>query len=89
MNASKLRERCREFLLGIDEKDLFANREGDDTETADELAAFVMSEIGRAADERFEDSAPLVLFFHNRSDAQELVDAIMEAKPGMLSRKWP
>jgi len=75
---SKLRERCAEILV-----------KNQNVMFPDELYAFVMSEIGRAADERFDDSSPLVLFFTTPADRQELVDAIKTEKPNMLSKHWP
>lgn len=54
-----------------------------------DLADFVHSEIGRAADERLADDAPLVLYFGTEEDRQQFLEVVMEAKPGWISRKWP
>lgn len=74
------RERCRKFLIG-----LFPGASA----WADDLEDFVMAEIGMAADERLDNSAPLVLYFATDEDRREFFRLIMEAKPGMVSRKWP
>jgi hypothetical protein len=58
-------------------------------ELAADLEAFVVTEIGRAADKRLENSLPLALYFPTPKDRDEFVAAVMEAKPGMISRKWP
>ncbi len=57
--------------------------------TAEELAAFVVSEIGRAADERLEASLPLCLYFETKKDRAEFIAAVREAKPGMVAKTWP
>jgi hypothetical protein len=58
-------------------------------ESGEDLLAFVVTEIGRTADERFEDSIPMALFFRTPIDREEFLAAIMEAKPGMISKRWP
>lgn len=78
MNEQKLRERCT-ALLNKHQNVLFP----------DELYAFVMSEIGRAADDVLDEAEALVLFFTSGEDRQELLDAIRAEKPGMLSKSWP
>jgi hypothetical protein len=55
----------------------------------DDLMAFVISEIGRAADEKLEASVPLCLYFYNEQDRKEFIEAVHEAKPGMISKRWP
>ena len=78
--ADSLLERCRKFAESIDgcpEIDLF------------DLADFVRSEIGRAADMSLEETAPLVLYFGTEEDRAEFLAVIKEAKPGMIERKWP
>ncbi len=57
--------------------------------TVDDLADFVQSEIGRAADAVLEDTKPLVLYFATEADREELVAAILAEKPGMITRHWP
>jgi hypothetical protein len=54
-----------------------------------DLEDFVLAEIGMASDERLNNSAPLVLYFATDEDRREFFRLIMEAKPGMISRKWP
>ena len=55
----------------------------------DDFVDFVRSEIGRAADEALESSEPLVLYFAEDKDRKDFVVAVLEAKPGMISRQWP
>jgi hypothetical protein len=75
-----LRDRCNQFLQ---------TRERGMLPDPDDLAAFVTTEIGRAADRRFEDSVPVALYFSTVEDREEFVAAVMAAKPGMISRRWP
>ena len=80
---SDLRERCKaqhERMLR-----LLTIRE-DPTE---DLVAFVVSEIGRAADEKLDATLPLCLYFDSEQDRAEFVDAVHAAKPGMIARRWP
>jgi NAD(P)-dependent dehydrogenase (short-subunit alcohol dehydrogenase family) len=55
----------------------------------DDLYAFVLSEIGRAASEQFADSNALVLFCASPEGAKEIAAAIQEAMPGLVEKKWP
>ena len=75
-----LRERCKAFLF---------ESSPDPMDEIDNLVAFVVSEIGRAADERLEDTVPLCLYFGNEADRREFIDAVQMAKPGMISKRWP
>ena len=79
-----LRDRCKEHYqrMGRDQMP----RQGS---PVDDLVAFVISEIGRAADERLEDSLPLCLYFANDEDRREFIVAIHEAKPDMVVKTWP
>jgi len=79
-----LRERCKEFYQKSRQDAML--RQNDPVE---ELVCFVISEIGRAADSRLDDTLPLCLYFSNAQDRAELVAAVQAAKPGMISRKWP
>lgn len=81
-----LHDRCREFLDGMIDPGSFEPIADSDVE---KLVAFVASEIGRAADERFEDTVPLCLYFGNEADRREFIDAVQMAKPGMISKRWP
>jgi hypothetical protein len=71
-----LRVRCREFCEGTQFD-------------VDDLVALVLSEIGRAADERLDDSVPLCLYFKNKEEREEFVAAIIDLKPRMISKRWP
>lgn len=86
MNESQLRKRCAKFLepfrVGMEP---VYQHPGDE----DGLYSFIMSEIARAADERFDDKSPLVLFFDNPVDRKEFVEIVHAAKPGMVSKSWP
>src|SRR3974390_174338 len=84
MSATRLRARCINWLgehtrMGI-------TRTGDPVQ---HLMEFVMSEIGRTADEKLEDTFSLILYFRNDRDRQEMIDAVMQVKPGMVARKIP
>jgi len=61
-------------------------RQNDPVET---LTAFVISEIGRTADERLDSTYPLCLYFPDENKRKEFVDAVLAAKPGMISKHWP
>jgi len=73
-----LRKRCQQFLAGMTY----------DRNAAD-LEAFVISELGRAADTKLESTVPLCLYFGSEKDREEFVAAVHEAKPGMIAKRWP
>ena len=77
---AKLRDRCAE---------LHARMGVIHDVSVDDLHAFVLSEIGRAASEKLADSSALVLFFASPEGADEVAKAIQEAMPGLIERKWP
>lgn len=79
-----LRDRCRAFYQKSRQDAMLRQNN-----PVDELVNFVVSEIGRAADPRLEDSLPLCLYFQSEQDRKEFIDVVWEAKPGMISRKWP
>lgn len=81
---STLEDRAREFLadqglLSLDVRPAIVQ----------DLVDFVVAEIGFSSTPELRGSWPLVLYFKNPEDRQELVEAIHEAKPGMIERKWP
>jgi hypothetical protein len=79
-----LLERCEEFVRSLQ------SSVGDfRPEDAANLRDFVHSEVGRAASEVLEDSAPVVLYLATEQDRADLIAAIHEACPGMIERKWP
>lgn len=71
-----LKQRCQVWL----------NSPLGDSDPATDLADFVLSEIGRAADPSLERTEPLVMYFTKPEDRAEFL-AMMT--PGMISRKWP
>lgn len=79
-----LRERCKE-LYGRMSRDAML-RQGDPVET---LVAFVVSEIGRTADQGLDDALPLCLYFPTKEDRREFIDLVREAKPGMVMKEIP
>lgn len=79
-----LRERCKAMYQSMTRDAML--RQGDPVEN---LTAFVASEIGRAADSSLENTLPLCLYFGTEQDRQEFLDAVHEAKPGMVARHWP
>jgi len=83
-DSDKLRERCKAQYQKMTRDAMM--RQGSPVE---DLVAFVISEIGRAADQRLDDSLPLCLYFSSKEDREEFVAAVQEAKPGMISKRWP
>lgn len=79
-----LRNRCKAFYQKSRQDAMLRQNN-----PVDELVNFVVSEIGRAADTRLEESLPLCLYFASKQDREEFIAAVREAKPGMISRKWP
>lgn len=77
-----LRDRCADFVL----RSVLGRTAN---ALPEDLEAFVTTEIARAADTRFEASVPLALFFHNTKDREEFIQAVMEAKPDMIRKRWP
>lgn len=80
-----LKDRCLKFVHDIN----YQATLGAQPAPVEDLVDFVQSEIGRAADYTLADSAPLVLYFADDNARRDFVEAIMEAKPGMISRRWP
>jgi hypothetical protein len=87
----KMKDRCAEMVRNLREP----KSDGGLIEASawyklvDDLHAFVLSEIGRAANEKLADSSALVLFFASPEGAEEVAKAIQEAMPGLVERKWP
>lgn len=79
-----LRERCKAMYQQMGRDAML--RQGDPVE---DLVAFVISEVGRAADDRLDESYPLCLYFSDEQDRREFVEAVHVAKPNMLPRVWP
>ena len=79
-----LRDRCKEMYQRMGRNAML--RQGDPVE---DLTAFVLSEIGRAADDRLDASYPLCLYFADKAEREEFIAAVQEAKPGMVSKHWP
>ena len=61
-------------------------RQGDPVE---EIVAFVVSEVGRKADDALDQTLPLCLYFRTPEDRDEFIALVQEAKPGMRMRKVP
>jgi len=57
--------------------------------TVDDLMAFVISEVGRNADYSLEETLPVCLYFQTKEDREELIAALMEAKPNMTAKRMP
>jgi hypothetical protein len=86
--VSALANRCRNFLSDA-KRDGILRGEREIGPSAEDLEAFVISEIARAADDRLDDSLPLCLYFSSKDDREEFVAAVIEAKPNMISKRWP
>jgi len=78
-----LRERCKQFLQTAQQDAML--RQGS---PVDDLMAFVITEMGRAADEKLEPTVPLALYFGNEADRDEFVALMHEAKPGWITKRW-
>lgn len=61
----------------------------DITKMADLLFGFVVAEVGRSASTKFENSAPLCLYFEDDASREEFIEAFKEAKPNVVTRKLP
>jgi hypothetical protein len=83
-NMTTLRDRCAVFLSEQQQRAIM--RVGDPVR---ELMGFVLAERGRTADKSLEESLPLVLYFGTTEDREEMVAAIREAKPNLISRPMP
>lgn len=81
-----LQERCKEWFARVSTP---LGRLRIDDAVASDMADFVRSEIGRAADSKLDATEPLVLYFATEEDREEFIAMIREAKPDMISRKWP
>jgi hypothetical protein len=80
-----LKDRCRKFL-----EELFSPLAPVDQREVDDLVAFVVAEIGRAAgDGQLENSLPLCLYFPTKQDREEFIAAVMEAKPNLVAKRLP
>lgn len=79
-----LRDRCKEFYQKMQRDAML--RQGS---PVDDLAAFVVSETGRAADSRLDKTLPLCLYFGNETDREEFIALVREAKPTMTMKVMP
>ena len=79
-----LRDRCKEFYQRMQRDAML--RQGS---PVDDLMAFVMSENGRAADPRLERTQALVMYFEDDEGREEMIQACMAAKPGMMTKRMP
>lgn len=85
-----LRERCDGLLRELSRTD-GSRRPHELTREMkiDAIESFFIAEQGRLADHRLERAVPLCLYFDNDQDRREFIEAVHEAKPGMVSRAWP
>lgn len=77
-----LRDRCKAHLQKASLDAIL--RQNDPVE---ELMAFVISEIGRAADDKLEETLPLCLYFASKEDRDDFVALMRRAKPNMRTKK--
>ncbi len=77
-----LRERCKAHLQKMKMDGIL--RQNDPVQ---DLMEFVISEIGRAADSKLEETLPLCLYFASEQDRDEFVEAVQFMKPGMRAKK--
>lgn len=83
-DMTALRERCKAFYQRQTRDAIL--RQGDPVET---LVAFVISEQGRAADNRLDDTLPLCLYFATADDRAEFIALVREAKPDLVMKEMP
>ncbi len=55
----------------------------------DDLTAFVVSEIGRSADTKLENTLPLCLYFETDEDRKEFIAIVREVKPNIIMKEVP
>lgn len=79
-----LRDRCKDWCSMRARNEMLRQ-----SSEVDDLEAFVLSERGRATDDRLSGAAPLVLYFSSNDGREEVIAAVLEAKPGMLMKKMP
>jgi hypothetical protein len=79
-----LKQRCINFVHSVNMNAMLRQNS-----PVDDLVDFVRAEIGKAADEVLDGTEPLVLYFADDKDRKEFVDAVLQARPGMISRQWP
>lgn len=92
MNATKqpeeetttLRDRCKTFYQKAQRDAML--RQGS---PVDDLMAFVISEKGRSADARLEQTFPLCLYFGTKEDREECIAVFQEIKPGFITKRMP
>lgn len=59
------------------------------TKMVDRLFGFVIAEIGRSASTTFDKSAPLCLYFEDDAEREAFIEVFKEAKPNVVTRKFP
>lgn len=79
-----LADRCRDFVDTAMRRNML--RVGN---PVDDLAAFVVSERGRAGSPELEGSLPVVLYFRTEQDREEFLAAAIALNPGMIARPVP
>ena len=77
-----LRDRCKDHYQQQGRNAML--RQGDPVE---DLMAFVISEIGRAADDKLEETLPLCLYFQTKEDRDDFAALVLREKPNMRAKK--
>ena len=77
-----LRERCKAMYQKMQQNAIM--RQGS---PVDDLVDFVVSEIGRSADESLSKTLPLCLYFADEESRDEFVAVFQEAKPNCRTKK--
>jgi hypothetical protein len=80
----ELRDRCKEFYQSAQRRAI--TRTGS---PVDDLMGFVLSEIGRCADDKLTDTKALVIYFDDDAGRDEFLAAVCAAKPGMMTKRMP
>ena len=79
-----LKDRCEAMLDKLQRDRML--RQGS---PVDDLMAFVLAEVGRASESRFEEAMPLCIYFHTDKDRKEFIKIFRELKPTMMTKKVP
>jgi hypothetical protein len=77
-----LRERCKAMYQKMQQDAVL--RQGS---PVDDLVEFVVSEIGRAADDALSDTLPLCLYFTDEESRGEFIAVFQAAKPNARAKK--
>lgn len=82
-----LRDRCQVILAKISQGGFERLGKHVDVSPLDTLVDFVCAEVGRTADDKLDDTLPLVLYFGDEADREEFIAMVRDVKPTWTARK--